>query len=228
MTPLRTTGIVILFIAFFLSFLVSISLPTIRTLEIAQVVNPNPELAKQLQVPNAFTEIRFGIWAYCAEFVAGGHQCSPTGHGYTVPPLIWIDLSNQQVGNTEPLAASWTRGLAIHPVATGFAFIAFCLVFTKRTLVTLLMTALAAVLTLLAYAVDIAMYAELHHLLSDVPEHAIESKTGPGFWLTLVSLILLIVAGVMNLINHRQDAYPDYPSYPMSNAKSSWLSFLKR
>ncbi|KAF5349075.1 hypothetical protein D9757_012195 [Collybiopsis confluens] len=112
--------------------------------------------------------------------------------------------------------------------ASGFAFIAFCLVFTKHTLVTLFMTAIAAVLTLLAYAVDIAMYAELHHLLSDVPNNAIESKTGPGFWLTMVSLILLVVAGVVNLIGHRQEAYSDYPSYPMANAKSSWVRFLKK
>ncbi|KAF5349060.1 hypothetical protein D9757_012194 [Collybiopsis confluens] len=40
MTPLRIAGIIILFVAFFFDFLVSISLPTIRTLEIAQVTIP--------------------------------------------------------------------------------------------------------------------------------------------------------------------------------------------
>ncbi|KAF5349073.1 hypothetical protein D9757_008119 [Collybiopsis confluens] len=222
MTPLRISGIVLLFIAFFLNFLVSISLPTISTLEIAQVVVANPELAKQDKF--GFLTIRYGIWAYCAYAAAGGHACSPTGHGYMGPPLGWFTETGQ-TGIVDPLAASWTRGLAIHPVASGFAFIAFCLVFTKHTLVTSLMTALAAVLTLLAYAVDIAMYAELHHLLSDVPEHAIQSRTGPGFWLTLVSLVLLIVAGVINLISHRKEGYP---SYPMSDVKSSWLRFFKR
>ncbi|KAE9401831.1 hypothetical protein BT96DRAFT_918583 [Gymnopus androsaceus JB14] len=229
LSPLRIAGIATLFVAFFLSFLVSISLPTIRTLEFARITLPNAKFLSSNGNISFFQEVRFGIWAFCQYDTDGKRQCSPTGHGYTWFGISSINQSGRITGIlVQPLKASWTRGLAIHPVATAFAFIAFCLVFTKRTLLPLLFTALAAVLTLLAFAVDIALYAEVHHLVANVQNQGAVSTTGPGFWLTFVSLILLIVAGVTNLISHRNEAYPEYPSYPMSSAKPSWLGFLKK
>ncbi|KAF9074353.1 hypothetical protein BDP27DRAFT_1390542 [Rhodocollybia butyracea] len=227
LSKLRIAGITMLFIAFFLSFLASISLPTIRALDIARITDPLP-------IPNGapsigVREARFGIWSFCEYFNSGSVQCNPTGHGYTWPGLT--TSPNSQAIAVQPLQASWTRGLAIHPVATAFAFIGFCLVFTTHTFWTLLVTALAALLTLLAFAVDIALYAKVHNLIKDVQVegiHIYDSKTGAGFWLTFVSLILLIIAGVVNLISHRSESYPAYPSYPMSSSKPSWLGFLKK
>jgi len=212
-------GIVFLFCAFALSLLVSISLPYINTMDIVRVHS----LGTVVGNGDVITEARFGIWAPCTYDIKGDRTCGPAGHGYSFGFKNPDDL-------TVIIGSSWTQGLAIHPVACVVTFIAFLMSFSQHITVTLMasLTAfLAATLMLIAFAVDIALYAFVHHELGNLPNVNEDTKTGPGFWLTFVSLILLLLGACTVCFGRRKDRMANsYPSYPMSTTKTG--GFLSR
>jgi len=151
--------------------------------------------------------------AFCYYDTDGHRTCSPIGHGYTVQvesPL------NQQIVT---IGASWTRGLAVHPIATAAAFVAFVLAFAKQPSLTLaasLTAFFAALMTLIAFSIDIALYAYVNHEMEKLGGVTAGSVTGPGFWLTFISLILLLVAGCTVCFGRRSDGMSDSSSsFPM-------------
>jgi hypothetical protein len=146
-------GIVFLFAALVLSLLVSISLPSLPALDI---VRTNYGSNSVTQNGNGIEQIRYGIWAPCAYSLDGARTCLRSHHGYEVQVQSPKDLNN--IATIKP---SWTRGLAVHPVATAVIFIAFLLSFSTHITVTLMssiMSFLAAFLTLIAFAIDIALF----------------------------------------------------------------------
>ncbi|KAK0478849.1 hypothetical protein IW261DRAFT_1481227 [Armillaria novae-zelandiae] len=166
-------GIIFLFCAFVLSFLTSISLPYLTGLDIARttVVNAGRvggEGVKQIRTDNART-------------------CEDASHGYT------LFIQNSDRTETVDIGSSWTRGLAVHP-RLHVTFIALLMSFSQHVTVTLLASItsfLAAFLTLIAFACDIALLVYLKHQVNKLNDLDPSTKGGPGFWLTFVSLILL-------------------------------------
>ncbi|EPQ55636.1 pali-domain-containing protein [Gloeophyllum trabeum ATCC 11539] len=216
-------GIVFLLAAFVLSFLTSISLPYLPALDIATVHFGN---GQNSQIPNTnvpvIKELRFGIWAYCEYAANDGHRtCSPEGHGYQV------QVGDATNNDTVTIGSSWTRGLAVHPVATAVTFIALLLSFSTHVTVTLLasiVSFLAALLTLIAFAIDIALYAYVHHEMGKL-SGSVNTDTAPGFWLTFVSLILLLLAGCTVCFGRRRERMSGSSygnSYPMSTKRRFW------
>jgi hypothetical protein len=68
-------------------------------------------------------------------------------------------------------------------LATAFAFIAFLLAFGKGStlmLFTYIVTFFAAFLTLVAFAIDIALYAYASNQLADLDGISSHTLTGPG------------------------------------------------
>ncbi|EPQ55637.1 pali-domain-containing protein [Gloeophyllum trabeum ATCC 11539] len=197
-------GIAFLAAAFVLSFLTSISLPYLTALDITRV-----HFGDGLKIPNSpiplINQLRFGIWAFCEYDASNGNRkCSPEGHGYSVPFGV-IDAKGNL--NEITIGSSWTRGLAVHPVATVVTFIALALSFSSHVTATLLASIVsffAALLTLIAFAIDIALYAYVHHELSKF--NGVNVNTGPGFWLTFVSLVLLLLAGCTVCFGRRRDS----------------------
>jgi hypothetical protein len=53
---------------------------------------------------------------------------------------------------------------------------------------------LAAALTLIAFALDVALYANVRYEVRKL-NSGDNTFTGPGFWLTFISIILLLLAG---------------------------------
>ncbi|KAF5349329.1 hypothetical protein D9758_011806 [Tetrapyrgos nigripes] len=187
-------GILLLFIAFALNFLVSVSLPYLNTLDIARIHfhTQNHTMVEAVVDGNAVNETRFGIWAPCSYEPNGARICEATGHGYSV------NITNSEHNSVKIIGASWTRGLAVHPVATGMTFIAFLLSFSSHitvTLVSSLVSFLASFLTLLAFFIDIALFAYLKKTVPDVMDIGGKAETGPGFWLTLIAFLLTLLAG---------------------------------
>ncbi|TDL27025.1 pali-domain-containing protein [Rickenella mellea] len=213
-------GILILFCAFVLSFLVSISLPYLTALDITRV---HINAAASSSSANAISQLRFGIWSYCFDAAKGGDRtCSPKGHGYSVQ----VQSPN---GGTETIGSSWTRGLAVHPVATAVTFVALLLSFSTHVTVTLvasLMSFLAALLTLIAFAIDIALYVYVKHQMNKLNDH-ISTITGPGFWLTFVSFILLLLAGCTVCFGRRRDRMSNADTYPMASTKPWYRRFRR-
>jgi hypothetical protein len=217
-------GIVFLFCALVLGILTSISLPFLTGLDIARttVVNAGRVGGEGIK------QIRLGIWASCSYQIDNARTCGDASHGYT------LFIQNSAGTETVDIGSSWTRGLAVHPVATAVTFIAFLMSFSQHITVTLfasLMSFLAAFLTLVAFACDIALLAFLKHQVNKLNDLDPSTKAGPGFWLTFVSLILLLLAGCTVCFGRRKarlSGASSYPSYPMSSTKKPFWQRFRR
>lgn len=142
------------------------------------------------------TELTVPLRGNCAYEVGGNRVCTPSGNAYAT---TIYDAQRQAFVNIGP---SWTRGLAIHPVgessthvicafglnrsssaATGVTLVAFLLSLSSHVTVTLLASLasfLAALLALIAFAVDIALYAFVKHEVHKLSGVASNTNTAPG------------------------------------------------
>ncbi|KAK7440813.1 hypothetical protein VKT23_016891 [Stygiomarasmius scandens] len=217
-------GTIFLLIAFVLSFLASISVPTLHAIDIVRINSNIPDGIKT-DLPIA-KDTRLGIWGFCQTDLNDDEHCSHTGHGYNFPLL-------NLAGNIAVIGSSWTRGLAVHPVATAAIFAAFCLSFSSHVtalLAAMITSILAAFLTLLAFIIDIALYAYVHHQakkISDGADNALDVDTAPGFWLSFVSLLFTLFAGCTVFVGRRKAA-DSSPSYPMMTNPSGFFSRFRK
>jgi len=183
-------GVILLGCALVLSFIVSVSLPYLPALDITRA-RFNATVQQEGTV--GIQELRLGIWAPCSYNPSGDRTCLASGYGYAVHVTSTANNQNQ----TATIHSAWTTGLAVHPVATSVAFLAFIFSFSTHltmTLIASLLSFLAATLTLIAFAIDIALYGLVKAELRDF-NVAVTTTTAPGFWLTFASLILLLLAG---------------------------------
>ncbi|KAF7320579.1 hypothetical protein HMN09_00142200 [Mycena chlorophos] len=210
-------------IALFLSLISSISLPYLPALDYARVKFSVALSNGAGGVKGAQADFRWGIWGACAYDTDGKRTCEFLGHGYESG---FIDPTGQIV----LIAGSWTRGLAIHPVVTAVIAIAVGLAVAKwehGTLAATLTSALAALMLLIAFAIDIALFAFVHHQVGKLKEVNGNVNAGTAFWFTLVELVLCIIGAVMVLIGRRSDSGGD--AYPMfSNQSGGFLSRFKK
>jgi hypothetical protein len=134
--------------------------------------------------------------------------------GFAYGVVVLDKSSNDSV----TIGPSWTRGLAIHPVGTSSEvirygvrlpdtfrpfscrriLIALLLSFSSHITVTLLASLasfLAALITLIAFAIDIALFAFVKNQFGTLNNSDFVTNTAPAFWMTFVSLVLLVLAG---------------------------------
>ncbi|KAG5643121.1 hypothetical protein DXG03_001547 [Asterophora parasitica] len=216
-------GILFLAFALILSFLTSISLPFLPALDITRTQFSSGVIETGQK---GLTEVRFGVWAPCYYDEDGSRTCAKAGHGYK------FGISNQEKTANVIIGSSWTQGLAVHPVATGATLIAFALSFSQHatvTLITSLTSFLAAFLTLIAFAIDIALFAYLKHQVNKLPNVNAKTSPGAGFWMTLVTFVLLLLAGCTVCFGRRQQRLAGATSYPTlsSEKKPFWARFRK-
>lgn len=82
------------------------------------------------------------------------------------------------------------------------------------------MSSFAALITLVAFAFDIALFAHVRNAVKDIDASA-STQTAPGFWLTFVSLVLVILASVTFIFGRRRERRPNASTnYPMQTPKS--------
>ncbi|KAJ7819526.1 hypothetical protein B0H13DRAFT_1509636, partial [Mycena leptocephala] len=123
-------GIVFLFCALVLGILVSISLPFLPALDFVRVHFSGSGLATNGE---GMTELRVrSQTAPCFYTTDGLRTCYDAGHAYS------FSISNQAKTASVVIGSSWTRGLAVHPVATAVTFVAFAMSFSQHHMVTLL------------------------------------------------------------------------------------------
>jgi len=164
-------------------------------------------------------------WYESPVHASESRQVSPAGHGYS------FSITNQQKTANVIIGSAWTRGLAVHPVATAVTFVAFCMSFSAHHVVTLaasLTSFLAAFLTLIAFAIDIALFAFVHHEVGKLPDVSSKTSTSAAFWMTFVTLILLLLAGCTVCFGRRKDRLSGAASYPMSSVNQGGFNFLSR
>lgn len=198
-------AIAVLFCALVLSFIVSISLPYLPALDIVRVKLRDDVVISSNSTSDVFTQLRFGIWSACSYAVDETRTCVKTGHAYSVQ--LQMRTAEGQNGTSIFIGSSWTRGLAVHPFATGATFIAFLLAFSQNlvfTLIASIVSLAAATITLIAFAIDIALFAYVKNKMEDLNEIAYKTSPGPGFWLTFVTLILLLIGGFTVCLGRRK------------------------
>ncbi|KAF8200458.1 hypothetical protein K438DRAFT_1717118 [Mycena galopus ATCC 62051] len=202
-------GIIFLGVALILGLLTSISLPTFTALDFVRVDFPNAPPSQDI-----LSQLRFGIWAPCAYDGNGKRNCATEGHGYSVL-ISTFDLKKSVL-----IGASWTRGLAIHPVATVVTAIALGFACSKHQhgpLIATLSSFVAAFLFLLAFIVDIALFAFVKQQVNTLQN----GNTSPGaaFWMTFVSLILVLLSGCTVCFGRRKEVGAEYPSFTASKGE---------
>jgi hypothetical protein len=204
-------GAVILGIAFILSLLVSISVPYVRAFDIVRSSFGSAVSAGNDQISSA----RWGIWGPCFEGSGSGDwTCTSTGYAY-----------NSNVGG-QVIGKSWTRGLVIHPIATAAILVAWLLSFSTHLTVALiasLVSFLGCVLTLIVFAIDIALFVNVKNKMDNIGG---STKPGPAFWMTLVVLVLTAVAGCVVCFGRRRHKTKD-AAYTVET-KKPWYHRFRR
>ncbi|PWN51712.1 pali-domain-containing protein [Violaceomyces palustris] len=153
--------------------------------------------------------IKFGTWGYCtARNGTGSYACYKTGHGYRVDLATAGGNNNNDASRNEnSIKASWTRGLAVHVVAFVVAIVGFALSFFPSLLLQLIAFIthfLAALLALIAFAIDIVLYIYAKRKIHSVAPNS-NVMPGPAFYMTLISIPLLVFAGLTVCCGRRKD-----------------------
>jgi len=149
---------------------------------------------------HGLTSIRFGIWAPC-KYDVNGRTCLQNSPGYNVV----VTGSRNSRAVISPLL---TRALVLHPIA-GAASI-FALFFTiipkcQITIVSLVLTFLAGFVTLIAFLIDIVFFAMVQKTMKIFGPEVTTSIAAPGFWMTLASFGLLVLAFCTICVGRRRD-----------------------
>ncbi|KAJ6620210.1 hypothetical protein B0H10DRAFT_2023131 [Mycena sp. CBHHK59/15] len=207
-------GIVFLFFALILSLLASISLPFLPALDFVRV-----NFANAPRSADIMSQLRFGIWAPCYYDGNGQRSCVFGGHGYSFR-ITSFDLKQSVL-----IGSSWTRGLAIHPVAAVFTAVAFgfaCSKSDRAPVIATLASFVAAFLMAIAFIVDIALYAFVKQQIGKLPNPG-NTVASSAFWMTFVSLILLVMSGCTVCFGRRRDIGAGSPSYPTLSSSSGGI-----
>jgi len=209
-------GATILGIAFILSLLTALSLPYVRDFDFARVTfQGNTAKASDSDASQA----RLGIWGYCFEAAKSGEWvCINTGYAYT------FTIGGVTIGS------SWTRGLVIHPIAAVATFAALVMSFVPSVFIMLLAALtswLAALLTLIAFFCDIALFAYFKGKMNDISGAQPSTNPGPGFWMTFVTFFLLCLAGCAVLFGRKKERYIRGDNYVVSTRRP-WYNKFRR
>ncbi|KNZ77322.1 hypothetical protein J132_05750 [Termitomyces sp. J132] len=224
-------GVLFIFVALVLLSLSSISLPYLPALDVARTKFGTEVLDSGAQ---GMTELRVSVLYSASPFF---DSRSRQVLNSSVAPAYQVAISNAAKTASVIIGSSWTRGLAVHPVAAGVAFVAFLLSLSTHHVVTLvasLFAFLASALALIAFAIDIALFVFLRHQVDILPNIDAKTTIGVGFWLTFVSFLLLILGGATVCLGrrHRQKRTDGAATYPImtpntSEKKSFWSKFRK-
>jgi hypothetical protein len=214
------------FAAFLLLLLVTLSVPIIKDIYLFRLAaNYSNSFVSSA---SATGNVKFGIWGYCTQGIKGSafgitksvaNECSPKKLGYSIDGRVSELLGVDRFVNITSKAL--TAVLVLHPIACGLAFIALILSFimarptsgTTRfsSLMTLLASLLAAVLTTAIFVIDVVLVAVVRHHVRDQSDNNVTAKYGNGVWMVLGAMIALWLAiitatcGIFQILRNRRN-----------------------
>ncbi|OCH95027.1 pali-domain-containing protein [Obba rivulosa] len=200
---------VFLFIAFLLELLVSLSVPVIKSIYLFRLsVNASISLLDT----SASGSVKFGVWGYCisavdVSIIGNDHdvnaRCSKTALGYTFDDTIASALHVSNLGNSISHAVS--AALVMHPIACGLTFTALLSsLFMIRwrsndishsvSIATLIGGLSAAVLTTVAFLVDVLFVATVRYNIDSESHGILDLAWGNAVWMMLGATIALWIS----------------------------------
>jgi len=190
--PVHHFGTFLLFAAFVLLLVTSISSPVINDLSILKVTLTNSSDVRH-------SSVTFGSFGHCVLDVAPAStdqdSCSKSTIGYK-PAVIMTEIDGENTNfshASRDTADGLTNAMILHPIACGIAFIAFLLALGAGVIGSVfsaMVAAVAWVITLVIMAIDFALFGTIkNHVNSDGSgSHA---KYGPAMWTCLAAMVCL-------------------------------------
>jgi len=193
-----------LFASFLLFLLVSLSLPIIKTFYLVQV-NSIPSLPEPQT--NVATELRFGVWGFCATSIlneptafSNNGVCSAPRLGYDLDPALLAATGHPEIAQL--VEQVLVVVLVLHPVLAGLTFFAFiCAIPGGRVraceIFTLVVTVLSAVVSTIALGVVFGLIGVMKSRVGPLTGGEFQVGFGNCPWMVLTATILLWIAVVL-------------------------------
>ena len=181
--------------AFVLYLLAALSLPIIKPIYLLQI---NFATAADQPATSVATNLRFGVWGFCASSVldlptvfTNDGRCTAPRLGYNIPTDVLTLLGfPQQVA--EALLEGLTVLLVLHPVAAGIALAAllpsFFLRHTFATVLALVIAVIGAIVGSVVLAADIALVIVADHKLRDELGGLLTVSFGDAVWMIVAAV----------------------------------------
>ncbi|CAO1623001.1 unnamed protein product [Sympodiomycopsis kandeliae] len=174
------------------------------------------------------TDIRGGLWGYCTKGQGESSFgfCSPNDHEYQIS-LARSEANSGAAYEQTEIKKSWTRGLVVAVVAFVATVIGFILSFFPQLgiqLIACLVLLLSLLLTLIAFAIQIAYFVYFKNRIHRLSDSA-SVTPGPGFYLTLISLPLLLFSAVTVLCGWKKEKSGEPAGYDTGYGSSKKSKF---
>ncbi|TDL27367.1 pali-domain-containing protein [Rickenella mellea] len=203
----------LLFCAFLLLLLISLSLPIIKSIYVFQLAANIKEGVGIVSASGSET-VRFGVWGYCTsagKLSAFGQginatpaECTKAHLGYRLDNTVANALHVSSLVNI--LSKGVTAALVLHPIACGLTFLAlvFSLMLLRRpsagtrisSALTLGMSLLAAFITTIVFLIDVIFVAVVRKDVRKATDGIVTGSYGPVVWMALGATILLWISCV--------------------------------
>ncbi|KAK0503154.1 pali-domain-containing protein [Armillaria luteobubalina] len=190
--------------AFVLLLLVSLSVPIIKSLFLFRLTADATNL---YGVADANGSATFGVWGYCVSAIdisiaaisqtSTSPECTDPKLGYTFDSTIAAALNVEQYANL--INKHSAAALVLHPIACGLAFLTFLsslFILCRGTgrmpsLCTLGIGLVAAILTTIAFLIDVIVVAIIRHRVSDETDGQLQLTWGNAVWMVLGATVAL-------------------------------------
>ncbi|KAF9069908.1 actin cortical patch SUR7/pH-response regulator pali [Rhodocollybia butyracea] len=201
----------LLFIAFLLLLLVTLSVPIIKTIYLF-ILSAN--VSSLLE--SASGSVKFGVFGYCTTGVNIGGifsdsvssaECSKAHLGYTFDSTVAsaLHLNSNELVNV--ISKTTTAALVLHPIACALTFMTFLLSLfmlhrgsngTARlpSLITLGFGILAALFTTIVFLIDVILVAVVRNHVKNDTDNDVTLNWGNAVWMALGATIALWLAMV--------------------------------
>jgi len=202
LTLVGVAGLLLL-VSFILLLLVAISLPIVKSVFLLSV---SAKSVSHLIPTNIATQLRFGVWGYCATGVLDVPSIL-SNHGECSKPMLGYNVDNDVlslIGDPSIIKIA-LKGLLVilvlHPICAVFNFITLVFaVFSRQhcmAIFTLVLAIFTAILSTLAAIIDIALVAVAKNKVGSISEFSFTVGWGNAPWMTLVSAIFLWIVVVL-------------------------------
>ncbi|KZS99063.1 hypothetical protein SISNIDRAFT_10670 [Sistotremastrum niveocremeum HHB9708] len=200
-------GALLVFAAFLLLLLVSLSTPIAKSIDLFSL---HATVASSVLGSGIRAVATFGVWGYCTsttESVVGvqrtsGRKCTKPHLGYDFSNDVAsiFDLENDQSAINHAITAA----LVLHPIACALAFLALLFALARLRspahrllhVAALVLVVLAALLATVVFLIDVIFVALARSKLKTVSHGDLIVSYGNAVWMALGAAIALWVASV--------------------------------